>query len=50
MVGILVASIYHVKKILRLKSISKDVSFFEGILSRTEEAKPTTWVHLHSWA
>ena len=33
MVGILVASIYHVKKILRLKFISKDVSLFEGILS-----------------
>ena len=50
MVGILVESIYHVKKILRLKSVSKHISLFESILSRTEEAKPTTWVHLHSWA
>ena len=50
MVGILVGSIHHVKKILELKSVSKHVSLFEGILSRTEEAKPTTWVDLHSWA
>ena len=50
MIRISVASIYHVKKSLGLESVSRLVSMFEGILSRTKEAKPTTWVYLHSWA
>ena len=33
MVGISGASIYHVEKILRLKSVSKHVGLFEGVLS-----------------